>query len=90
MKHIGVNTLGDLARRFNCPVWAIRRVYERGLLPEPPRVRLETVLCHFDRTFHQAPALQLLDLLTLICEDLGAVRFAAITASRPWIKEFLR
>lgn len=62
----------------------------RGLLPEPPKVRLETVLSHFDRTHHQAPALQLLDLLTLVAEDLGAARFAAATAVRPWVKEFLR
>lgn len=38
MNPIRVHTLGDLARRFTCPVWAIRRLYERGLLPEPPRV----------------------------------------------------
>ena len=38
MMHIDVNTIGDLARRFGCPVWAIRRLFERGLLPEPPRV----------------------------------------------------
>lgn len=38
MKHVGVHTLGDLARRYNLPLWAIRRVFERGLVPEPPRV----------------------------------------------------
>ncbi len=37
MKPVRVHTLGDLARRFDCPVWAVRRVFERGLLPEPPR-----------------------------------------------------
>lgn len=60
------------------------------VLPEPPRVRLEAVLSHFDRTHAHAPALQLLDLLTLIAEDLGAVRFTAATQHRPWVKEFLR
>lgn len=38
MKHVGVHTLGDLSRRFNCPLWAVRRVFERGLVAEPPRV----------------------------------------------------
>lgn len=37
MKPVRVHTLGDLARRFDCPVWAVRRVFERGLLPEPSR-----------------------------------------------------
>jgi DNA-binding transcriptional MerR regulator len=30
-------TLGDVARRFNVPLWKVRRLYERGLLPEPAR-----------------------------------------------------
>ena len=31
-------TLGDIARLYDRPVWMVRRLYERGLLPEPPRV----------------------------------------------------
>ncbi len=33
-----VMTLGDVARRLGCHVWQVRRLYERSLLPEPPRV----------------------------------------------------
>jgi DNA-binding transcriptional MerR regulator len=31
-------TTGEVARRLGIPVWAVRRIYERGLLPPPPRV----------------------------------------------------
>jgi len=32
-------TLGSLAKRYpGLQVWQIRRLYERGILPEPPRV----------------------------------------------------
>ncbi len=31
-------TLGDVARHVGCRPWQVRRLYERGLLPEPPRV----------------------------------------------------
>jgi hypothetical protein len=31
-------TLGSLARRWGVPVWKIRRVFERRLLPEPSRL----------------------------------------------------
>lgn len=31
--------LGDLAKRYpGLQVWQIRRLYERGILPEPPRI----------------------------------------------------
>jgi hypothetical protein len=33
-----VLTLGDVSRRLHCPVWAVRRLFERGLLPAAPRV----------------------------------------------------
>jgi len=32
-----VYTVGDVARRFLCQSWEVRRIYERGILPEPPR-----------------------------------------------------
>lgn len=36
-------SLGDLSRRFGLPVWKIRRLFERKILPEPERVgRLRT------------------------------------------------
>lgn len=59
-------------------------------LPEPPRVTLEEILAYFDRNHVWAPPLQLLDVLTLAGEDLGAARFAAATAGHPWVSEFLR
>jgi hypothetical protein len=31
-------TLGDIARHHDRPVWMVRRVFERGLLPEPARI----------------------------------------------------
>ncbi len=31
-------TVGAVARRFGCPPWQVRRLFERGLLPQPPRV----------------------------------------------------
>ena len=30
-------TLPEVARRCGVPVWCVRRLYERGLLPAPPR-----------------------------------------------------
>lgn len=62
----------------------------RAVVPEPPKVRLESVLRHFDATHKEAPALQLLDLLSVISEDIGPARFAAFTGSRSWVREFLR
>jgi hypothetical protein len=32
------STLGDIARRLGIPAWQVRRVFERGLLPEPARL----------------------------------------------------
>jgi DNA-binding transcriptional MerR regulator len=31
-------TLGELARRFGCQLWQVRRLYERGLLPPAKRI----------------------------------------------------
>jgi DNA-binding transcriptional MerR regulator len=31
-------TLGQVARHFGVQLWQVRRLYERRLLPEPPRV----------------------------------------------------
>jgi hypothetical protein len=30
-------TLGAVARRFDLPLWKVRRLFERHLLPEPAR-----------------------------------------------------
>ena len=32
--------------------------------------------------------MQLLDLLTLVSEDIGAAKFATVAARRPWVAEF--
>jgi hypothetical protein len=62
-----------------------------GFLPEPPRVALEAVLSYFDRNqAAMAADLQLLDVVTLLSEDLDAAKFAAATANHPWVAEFLR
>ena len=62
----------------------------RPLLPEPPQVTLETVLAHFGRNHLQVAPMQLLDVLTLVSEDLGPERFRAATAAHPWVAEFMR
>jgi hypothetical protein len=62
-----------------------------GFLPEPPRVALEEVLSYFDRNHASTAAdLQLLDLVTLMSEDLDAAKCAAATAGHPWVAEFMR
>ncbi len=30
-------TLGDVAQRYGLPLWKVRRLFERRLLPEPAR-----------------------------------------------------
>jgi hypothetical protein len=56
----------------------------------PPVVRLETVLNYFDKNHGKVATLQLLDVLTLISEDLGPSRFAIATSGRAWVAEYLR
>jgi DNA-binding transcriptional MerR regulator len=36
--------LGDLSRRYGVPVWKIRRLFTRGLVPEPERAGAYRVL----------------------------------------------
>jgi len=31
-------TLGSVARHFGVPIWKVRRIYERKILPEPARI----------------------------------------------------
>jgi hypothetical protein len=33
-----VLTIGAVARHFGCQSWQVRRLFESGKLPEPPRV----------------------------------------------------
>ncbi len=62
----------------------------RPHLPPPPRVTLEQVLAHFDGRRARKESTQLLDVLTLVSEDLGPARFAAATARRRWVADFMR
>jgi DNA-binding transcriptional MerR regulator len=38
MTKTGILSLGDVARRLQVPAWAIRRLFEKQLLPAPPRM----------------------------------------------------
>lgn len=63
----------------------------RPLLPEPPRVGVGAILLHFDDLHPSVGApLQLLDVLTMIGEDIGAEKFGAVTAAHPWVSAYLR
>jgi hypothetical protein len=62
----------------------------RPLMPEPPRVKFAEVLRHFDLRHAAAAPMQLLDVLTLVSEDLGRQKFALAIASHPWVAEFMR
>ena len=37
-------TLGDVAKRLGCRTWQVARLFERGILPDPPRVGLYRVV----------------------------------------------
>jgi hypothetical protein len=60
------------------------------LLSAPPRVTLEEVLAYFDLHHGEVAPVQLLDVITLISEDIPAAAFAALVASHPWLEEFTR
>lgn len=62
----------------------------RSTMPTPPQVRLEGVLTHLGRHHGEESSFELLDLLTLISEDLGPYRFAAATAKHAWVADFMR
>ena len=38
MSPLPAYSLGEVAKRFGCQLWQVRRLFERGILPEPPRV----------------------------------------------------
>jgi hypothetical protein len=38
MTHPSVHTIGAVARRYGVEPWQVRRLFERGLLPEAHRV----------------------------------------------------
>jgi hypothetical protein len=40
--------LGTAARHFGCQVWQLRRLYESGILAEPPRVGAFRVVTEAD------------------------------------------
>jgi hypothetical protein len=41
-------TTGDAAQALGCREWQVSRLYERGFLPEPPRVGGKRVLTQAD------------------------------------------
>jgi DNA-binding transcriptional MerR regulator len=43
-----VLTIGAVARRYGCPPWQIRRLFERGLLPPAARVGAYRVIAAGD------------------------------------------
>jgi hypothetical protein len=47
-------TLGEWSRIFHRPVWMIRRLFERGFLPEPGRAGFYRVLPESDHDIIQA------------------------------------
>jgi hypothetical protein len=59
-------------------------------LPPPPLVTLKTILADLAVDYLNKPPAELLDLLTVVVEDLGVTRFAAATAEHPWAAEFMR
>lgn len=44
----GLLTLGDAATRLGCQSWQIRKMYTKGILPEPPRIGGVRVLAEAD------------------------------------------
>ena len=62
----------------------------RASLEPAPTVTVEELLTFFDVNHAWAEPMPLLDLLTVIREDLGAERFGAVTARHPWVAEFMR
>jgi hypothetical protein len=59
------------------------------LLPDPPRVSLSQILCHFDSWNESAAPMQLLDILTLVAEDLGPAKFAEASSGHPWVAGYM-
>jgi hypothetical protein len=62
----------------------------RPLLPEPPKISLRRVLNRVAETHATTNSLQLLDVLTLVSEDLGPEKFALATLDYPWVAAFMR
>jgi hypothetical protein len=60
-----------------------------SLLPQPPLVSFAAMLSHFDRSHTLVEPAQLLDVLTLVREDLGLEKFSAAVAAHPWVADFM-
>ena len=59
-------------------------------MPVPPVVPLREVLRQLDDIHARLADFQLFDLLAMIAEDLGANRFAAVTAPHEWVAAYFR
>ena len=46
--HLSYLTIGAVAKHFGCPAWQVRRLFERGLLPQAPRVGAYRVIANND------------------------------------------
>ena len=62
----------------------------RPFLPAPPRVPLASVLDYFAQNRRQVAQIQLLDVISIVSEDLGPVKFAAAVVPHPWVGELMR
>ncbi len=48
MTDANILTLGGVAQRLGCPIWKIRRLFERGLMPPASRVGAYRVVAAAD------------------------------------------
>jgi hypothetical protein len=63
----------------------------RGLMPDPPKVKFVDILDHFNSTRGGAGAmLQILDIFSMVEEDIGTAKFQAATEDYPWVAEMMR
>jgi hypothetical protein len=62
----------------------------RDEMPVPPVVPLREVLRQLDDIHARLADFQLFDLLAMIAEDLGANRFAEVTAPHEWVAAYFR
>jgi hypothetical protein len=59
-------------------------------LPKPPTVAIRTVLKHLAEKRSLQHSIQLLDLLSMITEDLGPKTFKKLTRGHSWVHDVLR
>ena len=72
--------------------WAPADIDEEraALLPPPPRVPIRELFAYLGQHYRQSRPPQLLDVLTLIREDLGPIKFESVSADHAWVAEAMR